>query len=81
MRLDAKIICEAQQGHTQAIHYLLNYFDPYITQLSKITTTDAKGISRTFVHTGIKEELQAFLIQVTLKFDYEKGLTKNEPTA
>ena len=38
-------------------------------------------IQRTFVHGGIKEELLAFLIQVTLKFDYEKGLTKNDPTA
>lgn len=81
MRLDAKIIYEAQQGHPHAIRYLQQYFDSYITQLSKITIKDANGIQQTYVHGGIKEELLAFLIQLTLKFDYEKGLTKNDPTA
>lgn len=80
MRLDAKIICEAQLGQPQAIRYLQQYFDPYITQLAKITVKDANGLTKTFIHYGIKEELQVFLIQVTLKFDFEKGLTKHDST-
>lgn len=81
MRLETKIIREAQQGRPYAICFLKEYYDSYITTLSRVTITDVDGKRRTFIHYGIKEELQAFLMQVTLKFDYKKGLTKNDPTA
>jgi len=79
MRLDAKIISEAQRGHPEAIHFLEEYFDSYIAQLSKVTVKDKYGKQSTFVHEGIKEELQSFLLQLIMKFDYERGLKKNEP--
>lgn len=74
MGLNAADIFAAQQGDADAMHRLLEYYDHYLTSLSFVTIkTEGGGVERVF-SSEIKEDLQAAVIEATLKFDIDRIL-------
>lgn len=63
-----EIIKLAVNGDTEAMNYILKYFDAYMTSLSRKTVFDARGNDYTYVDQDIKRRLEIKLVISVLKF-------------